>query len=149
MVLCRRFDYLQGLTVAENAQTNISRTLSLQHLTLSNRLLGSPRDGVSARIVFFLGPLGQADSAMKADIHPAYNEVVFVDSATGVQFLTRSTLKTDKTVEIDGRKVPMATVDISSASHPFFTGKQKFIDTAGRVEKFQKKYKWGEKKAEA
>ncbi|MDP1799514.1 MAG: 50S ribosomal protein L31, partial [Planctomycetaceae bacterium] len=59
-----------------------------------------------------------------------------------------STLKTDKSIEIDGRKVPMATVDISSASHPFFTGKQKFIDTAGRVEKFQKKYKWGEKKAE-
>lgn len=86
---------------------------------------------------------------MKADIHPAYNEVVFVDSATGVQFLTRSTLKTDKTIEIDGRKVPMVTIDISSASHPFFTGKQKFIDTAGRVEKFQKKYKWAGKKSEA
>ena len=86
---------------------------------------------------------------MKADIHPAYNEVVFVDSSTGVQFLTRSTLKTDKSIEIDGRKVPMVTIDISSASHPFFTGKQKFIDAAGRVEKFQKKYKWTGKKSEA
>lgn len=85
---------------------------------------------------------------MQADIHPAYNEVVFVDSATGTKFLTRSTIKTDKTIDHEGRKLPMVTVDISSASHPFFTGKQKFIDTAGRVEKFQKKYKWGEKKAE-
>jgi large subunit ribosomal protein L31 len=85
---------------------------------------------------------------MKDDIHPAYNEVVFVDSGTGVRFLTRSTIKTEKTIDHEGRKLPMVTVDISSASHPFFTGKQKFIDTAGRVEKFQKKYKWGEKKAE-
>uniref|UniRef100_A0A7C2P510 Large ribosomal subunit protein bL31B n=1 Tax=Schlesneria paludicola TaxID=360056 RepID=A0A7C2P510_9PLAN len=79
---------------------------------------------------------------MKAGIHPEYREVVFVDSSTGTQFLTRSTIKTDKTINYEGRKLPLVTVDISSASHPFFTGKQKFIDTAGRVEKFQKKYNW-------
>lgn len=82
---------------------------------------------------------------MKDGIHPQYQEVVFVDSSTGEKFLTKSTIRTDKSTELDGRKVPMVTVDISSASHPFFTGKQKFIDTAGRVEKFQKKYKWAER----
>lgn len=79
---------------------------------------------------------------MKAGIHPEYREVVFVDSSTGTKILTRSTIKTDKTIDHEGRKLPLVTVDISSASHPFFTGKQKFIDTAGRVEKFQKKYNW-------
>jgi len=82
---------------------------------------------------------------MKAGIHPEYREVVFVDSSTGTRFLMASTIKTDKTIDYEGRKLPLVTVDISSASHPFFTGKQKFIDTAGRVEKFQKKYKWGQK----
>lgn len=80
---------------------------------------------------------------MKEGIHPKYQEVIFVDSATGEKFLTRSTIKTDKSVEHEGKKYPLVTVDISSASHPFYTGKQKFIDTAGRVEKFQRKYKWG------
>ena len=79
---------------------------------------------------------------MKTGIHPEYREVVFQDSSPGTQILTRSTIRTDKTVDYEGRKLPLVTVDISSASHPFFTGKQKFIDTAGRVEKFQKKYNW-------
>ncbi len=82
---------------------------------------------------------------MKDGIHPQYQEVVFVDSSTGTKYLTRSTIRTDKTIEHEGRKLPLVTVDISAASHPFFTGKQKFIDTAGRVEKFQKKYKWAER----
>ena len=85
---------------------------------------------------------------MKEGIHPAYREVVFQDSSTGVQFLTRSTIKSEKTCELDGKKYPLVTVDISSASHPFFTGKQKFVDAAGRVEKFQRKYNWGQKKAD-
>ncbi|MBA4031399.1 MAG: type B 50S ribosomal protein L31 [Planctomyces sp.] len=79
---------------------------------------------------------------MKKDIHPEYREVVFVDMSTGEKFVTRSTIKTEKTVEHEGQKLPLVTVDISSLSHPFFTGKQKFIDIAGRVEKFQKKYNW-------
>ena len=85
---------------------------------------------------------------MKKGIHPEYREVVFADSSTGAKFLTRSTIKTDKTVEYEGKKYPLVTVDISSASHPFFTGKQKFVDTAGRVEKFQRKYKWGKTDAQ-
>lgn len=87
-------------------------------------------------------------ATMKEGIHPEYREVLFVDTSTGHKFLTRSTIKTDKTAEHEGRKIPMVSVDISAASHPFFTGKQKFIDTAGRVEKFQRKYKWGQKDGE-
>jgi len=86
---------------------------------------------------------------MKEGIHPVYREVVFVDTSTGTKFLTRSTIKTEKTIEHEGKKYPVVNVDISAASHPFFTGKQKFIDTAGRVEKFQRKYKWGKKDEEA
>lgn len=81
---------------------------------------------------------------MKKDIHPQYRPVVFQDSSTGTQFLVGSTIKTDRTIEFEGSSYPFVIVDISSASHPFFTGKQKFVDTAGRVEKFQRKYKWGE-----
>ncbi|MDX1967461.1 MAG: type B 50S ribosomal protein L31 [Planctomycetaceae bacterium] len=79
---------------------------------------------------------------MKDGIHPKYQEVVFQDSSTGTQFLMRSTIRTEKKVQYEGRELPLVTVDISAASHPFFTGKQKFVDTAGRVEKFQKKYNW-------
>ncbi len=85
---------------------------------------------------------------MKKDIHPDYQEVVFQDSSTGAQFLVGSTIKTKKTCEIDGKTYPLVTVDISSASHPFFTGKQKIMDVAGRVEKFQRKYNWGKTEAQ-
>ena len=80
---------------------------------------------------------------MKKDIHPEYRPVVFVDTAANFSFLTRSTVKTpDKMVWTDGKEYPVVKLDISSASHPFFTGKMKFIDTTGRVEKFQRKYNW-------
>lgn len=82
---------------------------------------------------------------MKEGIHPEYRDVVFQDTSTGIQFLIGSTIRTQKTCEYEGKKLPLVTVDISSASHPFFTGKQKFIDAAGRVEKFQRKYNWGKK----
>lgn len=82
---------------------------------------------------------------MKEGIHPEYRDVVFQDTSTGMQFVIGSTIKTQKTCDYEGRKLPFVTVDISSASHPFFTGKQKFIDAAGRVEKFQRKYNWGKK----
>ena len=84
---------------------------------------------------------------MKDGIHPKYSEVVFQDTSTGVQFLTRSTIKTERTCVLDGKTYPLVMVDISSASHPFFTGKQKFVDAAGRVEKFTRKYNWGQKPA--
>lgn len=77
---------------------------------------------------------------MKADLHPIYQPVVFVDRATGDQFLTRSTAKGDYTVEIDGVEYPAITVDISSASHPLWTGKSREMDTQGRLEKFRRRY---------
>ena len=85
---------------------------------------------------------------MKEGIHPKYQSVVFQDSSTGVQFLTRSTIRSERTVVLDGTTYPLVMVDISSASHPFYTGKQKFVDAAGRVEKFQRKYNWGQKDAD-
>jgi large subunit ribosomal protein L31 len=89
---------------------------------------------------------------MKKGIHPEYRPVVFQDAAANFSFLTRSTVHTDDTVKwSDGNEYPLYKLDISSASHPFFTGKMKFVDTTGRVEKFQKKYAGGygqKKKAE-
>lgn len=79
---------------------------------------------------------------MKTDTHPDYRYVVFNDLASGEKFLTRSTVKTgEKTVEWeDGNVYPVIDVEISSASHPFYTGKQRILDSAGRVEKFKNRY---------
>ena len=79
---------------------------------------------------------------MKKDIHPEYRDVVFKDVSTDFAILTRSTIKTSDTIvwEEDGKEYPLCKVDISSASHPFYTGKQKIMDTEGRIEKFQKKF---------
>ncbi len=78
---------------------------------------------------------------MKAGIHPTYREVVFVDQGADFSFITRSTIETSETIEWeDGNTYPMAKVDISSASHPFFTGQMKIVDTAGRVERFERRY---------
>jgi large subunit ribosomal protein L31 len=80
---------------------------------------------------------------MKKEIHPNYRPVVFVDTAANFSFLTRSTVRSSETIKwTDGKEYPLVKLDISSASHPFFTGKMKFIDTTGRVEKFQRKYNW-------
>lgn len=77
---------------------------------------------------------------MKKDIHPAYHPVVYVDHGANFEFVSRSTQKSGEVRKIDGVDHYVLRVDISSASHPFYTGKQKFVDTAGRIEKFQKKY---------
>lgn len=78
---------------------------------------------------------------MKQDIHPEYRPVVFQDASAGFAFLTRSTIRTGETIVWeDGETYPLARVEISSASHPFFTGKQKLVDTAGRVERFERRY---------
>ena len=78
---------------------------------------------------------------MKKGIHPEYRPVVFKDSASGTLFLTQSTVATRETVQYeDGKEYPMFEVEISSASHPFYTGKQQLVDTAGRVERFKRKY---------
>ena len=85
---------------------------------------------------------------MKADAHPQYAPIVFHDLASGEKFLTRSTATSKKTIEWeDGNTYPMARVEISSASHPFFTGTMKIIDAAGRVERFERRYGTRRKKA--
>jgi len=89
---------------------------------------------------------------MKKDIHPKYRPVVFLDHGANFSFLTRSTVATNETIKWeDGKEYPVYRLDISSASHPFFTGKMKFLDTTGRVERFNKKFKggYGAKKADA
>jgi len=78
---------------------------------------------------------------MKTDIHPEYKQIVFRDLASGATFLTRSTTTSDKTIELDGETYPVIDVEISSESHPFYTGKQRILDSAGRVEKFNSRYK--------
>ncbi|MDX8151414.1 type B 50S ribosomal protein L31 [Patulibacter brassicae] len=83
---------------------------------------------------------------MKSEIHPEYRPVVFRDVSAGVTYLTRSTLKSNNTIELDGETYPVVDVEISSASHPFYTGKQKIVDTAGRVERFRRR---AAKRAEA
>ena len=79
---------------------------------------------------------------MQKEIHPKYQNVVFKDSSADFAVLTRSTIKTtDETIKWeDGNEYPVVYVDISSASHPFYTGKQQFVDTMGRVDKFRKKF---------
>ena len=78
---------------------------------------------------------------MKADIHPDYHNVVFHDVTSDFKFLTRSTMSSKDTVKWeDGEEYPLIKVDISSKSHPFYTGKNKVLDTGGRVDKFRKRY---------
>ena len=77
---------------------------------------------------------------MKADIHPEYREVVFHDVGADTKMIIRSTVDTKDKITLDGQEYPCVKVEISSASHPFYTGQQKFVDTLGRVERFQKKF---------
>lgn len=78
---------------------------------------------------------------MKQGIHPAnYREVVFKDMSNDEIFITRSTINAKEEIEIDGKKYPLVKLEITSSSHPFFTGKQKLVDTAGRVDKFMSRY---------
>ena len=75
---------------------------------------------------------------MKADIHPnTYRPVLFRDSSSGVSFLIGSTVSTKEVGTFEGKEYPQVTIEISSASHPFYTGTDKTIDKAGRVEKFK------------
>ncbi|MFA6403310.1 MAG: type B 50S ribosomal protein L31 [Salinivirgaceae bacterium] len=85
---------------------------------------------------------------MKKGIHPEnYRLVVFKDMSNGETFLTKSTINTKDTIDMEGTEYPLVKLEISSASHPFFTGKMKLVDTAGRVDKFRNRYaKHGEKK---
>jgi len=79
---------------------------------------------------------------MKKDIHPKYNEVVFHDTSSDFKFITRSTMTSPEKIKWeDGKEYPVIKIEVSAASHPFYTGKKLFVDTAGRVEKFNKRYK--------
>ncbi len=78
---------------------------------------------------------------MKADIHPKYQPVVFQDVTSDFAILTRSTLTSKEKIKWeDGQEYPLVKVEISSASHPFYTGKHKIVDTSGRVDKFRRRY---------
>ncbi|TXK24751.1 type B 50S ribosomal protein L31 [Pontibacter qinzhouensis] len=79
---------------------------------------------------------------MRKGIHPEYRKVVFQDTSSDYKFITRSTMNSSETITMeDGVEYPVIKVEVSSASHPFYTGKNIFVDTAGRVEKFNKRYK--------
>ena len=77
---------------------------------------------------------------MKSDIHPNLNPVAFVDVSSGRKYLTHSTMRSNKTETIDGVEYHVVIRDITADSHPAFTGEKRFVDTAGRVEKFQSKF---------
>lgn len=79
---------------------------------------------------------------MKENAHPLYRDVVFRDVSSNFEILTRSTIATKDTIKWkDGNEYPLVNVEISSASHPFFTGQERFIDAEGRVERFLSKFK--------
>ena len=81
---------------------------------------------------------------MKKDLHPSnYRDVAFKDMSNGETFITRSTVASKETIEIDGVTYPLVKLEITSSSHPFFTGKQKLVDSGGRVDRFKKRYNMG------
>lgn len=77
---------------------------------------------------------------MKQDIHPKYQQVLFIDSTSGKKFICGSTLQTKETAQFEGKEYPVYHLSTSSYSHPFFTGSRQFVDQEGRIDKFQKRY---------
>ncbi|MFT4295078.1 MAG: type B 50S ribosomal protein L31 [Micropruina sp.] len=77
---------------------------------------------------------------MKPNTHPEYRPVVFRDKSAGLTLLTRSTVATERTIEYQGATYPLVDVEISSASHPFWTGRDRVLDTEGRVDRFNRRY---------
>lgn len=77
---------------------------------------------------------------MKQGIHPEYRDVVFLDISNDFKFVTRSTVQSKETIKFEGQDYPLVKLEVSSESHPFYTGKHKIVDTAGRVEKFRQKF---------
>lgn len=80
---------------------------------------------------------------MKLGIHPNYREVVFQDLTSGFTFLTRSTAETKETIEYEGQEYPLIKIEVSSHSHPFYTGKQTLNTTAGQIDKFNRRFSRG------
>jgi large subunit ribosomal protein L31 len=85
---------------------------------------------------------------VRAEIHPDYHKVLFVDSATGTEWVSRSTLTAKETREVDGEEIPVIRLEISSASHPFWTGKIRELDSDGKIDRFRKRYGTRKKKEE-
>ena len=81
---------------------------------------------------------------MKSEIHPDYHKVIFIDSATGTAWISRSTVTSKEMREVDGEEIPVVKLDISSVSHPFWTGKMRELDADGKIDRFRKR--WGGKK---
>ncbi len=77
---------------------------------------------------------------MQADIHPEERDVIFEDTTNNALFKIKSSVKTNQTIEIDGTEYPLVRTDVTSSSHPFYTGQTRILDTAGRVEKFGSKF---------
>lgn len=77
---------------------------------------------------------------MRKDIHPEYRDVVFQDMSCDFKFVTRSTIQTREKITHEGQEYPLVKIEVSAESHPFYTGKHKIVDTAGRVEKFRQKF---------
>ncbi len=77
---------------------------------------------------------------MKPDIHPDYHKVIFVDSATGNEWISRSTMTSKETREVDGEEVPIVKLEISSVSHPFWTGTMRELDADGKIDRFRRRY---------
>ena len=77
---------------------------------------------------------------MKKEGHPDYQEVLFVDSSSGMKFVCGTTVKSDQTETYEGKEMPVVVVSISSASHPLFVGGKQFVDAEGRVDRFKKRY---------
>jgi large subunit ribosomal protein L31 len=77
---------------------------------------------------------------VKSDIHPDYHKVLFVDTATGDEWVTRSTLTSKETREIDGEEIPVVKLEISAYSHPFWTGKLRELDSDGKIDRFRRRY---------
>ena len=85
--------------------------------------------------------INKKDTEMKKGLHPeSYRPVVFKDMSNGDMFLSQSTCNTKETIEFEGETYPVVKIEISSTSHPFYTGKSKLVDTAGRVDKFMSRY---------
>jgi large subunit ribosomal protein L31 len=77
---------------------------------------------------------------MKADIHPDYHKVVFVDTATGDKWVSRSTMTSNDTENVDGEELPIIKLEISAASHPFWTGTMRELDADGKIDRFRRRY---------
>ena len=82
---------------------------------------------------------------MKKGIHPEYRKVLFVDTATGQEFVTRSTLSTGEKREVDGEELSVVRLEVSAFSHPFWTGKMREVDSDGKIDRFRRRFGGGKK----